>query len=209
MVSYLRDIGAHVIEQDDETGKQFGFSSLDGHFGGSVDAFVLLPEEISPCPGKYLLAEFKTKKGGSQFKKLAHSGVRAVEPQHFVQISVYCSAFDLSHVVYMCANKDTDELHVEIVEPDTDVADMMMDLARSIIGSDRIPPRVSKSPDFYLCRWCVFSGVCHDGKAVDINCRSCCAANPIQNGEWGCSFHERILTSDVIGTGCKNHEPIV
>src|SRR4051794_20372887 len=75
---------------------------------------------------------------------------------------------DLEHCLFTAVNKDTLELHHEVVGFDPRAAQALSDKAVDIlraVESGELPPRIAASPDFYLCRWCAYAQRCWEGMA--------------------------------------------
>ena len=50
--------------------------------------------------------------------------------------------------------------------------------------------------------------ICRKAAIPEKNCRSCKAANPVENGEWFCEVHNGVIPGDFIATGCDSYSPI-
>jgi len=211
---YLVGIGATVVEfQPDADGnankgeKQYRISGVFGHYGGSLDGQLTLPEKYGVPFG--VLSEYKTKGTGRGFNELKKRGVKFTAPQHFAQMSAYGREYSYKYALYMAANKNDDDLHIEVVELDWNVGEEMERKATDIITSQLPPAKISESPAFLKCKWCHFSDICFKGEQVEKNCRSCSNASPIQNGQWHCSAFNAAIPADFIKNGCDKHNPIV
>lgn len=208
-VSWLRAIGCDVQEFDTATDgeqTQIRISGVKGHFGGSLDGRLRLPEKYG-VPGQIMLAEFKTS-GKTAFGKLRYNGVQMEKPLHFAQMSVYGYTYGYQYAIYLCIEKDTDELYVEVVELDWGLGETMYKKADEIINSQIPPPKISQTKTHFSCKWCHFSPICHDGETPEKNCRSCVHAVPIEDKQWGCNKYQSIIPDDFIAKGCDNWEPI-
>jgi CRISPR/Cas system-associated exonuclease Cas4 (RecB family) len=178
----LRSIGIEVYDVD-EASKQFRASAVDGHFGGGMDGVAVgIPDvpDGQPC-----LLEEKTHNDAS-FKHLIENGVIGSKYKHFVQMQVYMKLFDLKYALYIAVNKNTDELHLELVQYDEKAANAALEKARSIIQSEFEPPRINSSPGWYECKYCHFNKICHFGADMAVNCRTCLYAKPGPSGTWQC-----------------------
>jgi len=63
-------------------------------------------------------------------------------------------------------NKDSQELHHELVALDPRAAQALSDKAVDVIRAaeaGELPPRIAASPDFYFCRWCAYAQRCWQG----------------------------------------------
>jgi hypothetical protein len=198
-VGWLKQAGWEVRELS-EDGKQFRMSAVMGHYGGSLDGMAW--HSRYPELGKVLL-EFKTKGTGKGFNELSEKGVKLAAGQHYRQMCQYGSAYDLRYGLYQTINKNDDSIHLEVVELDPKLAADDIRRAEDIITSKTRPPRVSESSTYFRCRYCEFSNICHNGDAMDISCRSCSFATPVENSEWKCSKWNNIIPQDFIPKGCS------
>jgi hypothetical protein len=190
-IAALLSIGCQVYQQD-ENGNQFRISDVGGHFGGSGDGVVIgvpdLPPNV-PC-----LAEFKTH-GEKSFIKLSKEGVRVAKFEHFVQMQVYMRKMNLVYALYGAVNKNTDEIYMEIITLETNVADQFIDRGRQIIMLRVAPdPIPNASPGLFTCRFCDSKDVCFDNEPKEKNCRTCFYGVPRDDGTWWCESKERQMT---------------
>lgn len=200
LVANLRRIGATVLDLDPETGRQWRVSAHGAHFGGALDAIALgLPE----APRTWHVVEFKTHAAKS-FASLKKDGVRTAKPEHFAQMQIYMHLTGLARALYMAVCKDTDDIHVERVPADKEVAQGLLDKARFVIDAARPPVRISDDPTWFQCRLCRFHALCHEGAAAERNCRTCLHSTPIEGG-WHCERHGQPLSVARQKQGCADH----
>jgi hypothetical protein len=202
---WLRGIGFEVREVD-EKHEQFRVKAVSGHFGGSLDGIAKAPEGYSI--NEPLLLEFKTKGTGSGFNKLKENGVAIEAPRHFAQMAIYGKAYGFRFGLYCCINKNDDDLHIEIVALDWNLATQLEAKAEAVIGSQEPPPKYSFNEATFECKYCDFAGVCHRGEPIEKNCRSCVSAQPIENGEWHCMQWDNTIPKDFIPKGCDSWKAI-
>ena len=201
-ISLLLMIGVQVYQQD-EAGKQFRISHSGGHFGGSGDGVAIgLPDLHPNTPA---LLEFKTH-GEKSFKEVTAKGVRDAKFEHYVQMNVYMGKMGLAVGLYGAVNKNTDELHMELLTLDSMVADQFLARGDNIIFSDAPPSRINKSPGFWKCRFCDHKPVCHLNAVPEINCRTCHNSIPIRSGEWICNNNGQAIPKEIQLTGCDMYE---
>lgn len=199
-IEWLEGMGFKCLPLDPATGKQFRITDVNGHYGGSLDGMVTLPERYGPLPK--MLLEFKTS-SEKYFDKLKDEGVKLAKPDHYAQMSSYGKRYDLKYALYMCINKNTDEVYIEIVELDWNLADQLTQKAHNIINSPVPPPKLSENSAYYECKFCDFAPICHGQAAYEKNCRSCANAMPAENGEWRCA-HFGVIPKDFIPKGCDH-----
>jgi hypothetical protein len=203
-VNYLKGIGFEVREFD-ENGKQFRISGAMGHYGGSLDGMCKAPKHYELSEDLIFLNEFKTNGTGAAFDKVDKDGVQKSKPLHFSQMSQYAWHYKLKYGLYLIENKNDSSIIIKIVELDWNLGQQLEKKANDIIFSKDKPPRISDNPAFFNCKYCNFSEICHNEAKVEINCRSCRHAEPIENAEWKCHKFGMTIPKDFIPTGCEHH----
>lgn len=211
---YLRGIGAEVVafqpqaegSLENKGEQQYRISAVFGHFGGSLDGQVMLPEKYGVPFG--FLSEYKTKGTGRGFSELKEKGVKLTNPVHYSQMSMYGRAYGYKYAIYMSVNKNDDDLHVEVVELDWTLGEQLERKATDVITSQVPPQKIAETPAYTKCKFCHFSGICHNGDPVEKNCRSCTQAKPVENAQWYCARFNDVIPSDFIAQGCDQHNPI-
>lgn len=212
-IEWLEGIGAQVWFENRDNGPkadgtypQYRISGVMGHFGGSLDGIAILPERYGiPEP---ILVEFKTNGTGAGFNKLTTSGMAVSKPSHFAQTSTYGFKYNFRFVLYMNINKNDDDLHVELVELNHKLGSQMEIKAEQIIMSPVAPPRLSDNITYRSCSYCAMKDICHKGAVVEVNCRSCKNARPVENAEWFCDVHNAVIPEHIIKIGCPSYKSI-
>lgn len=207
-IEYLRGIGFTVWDVD-ENGDQFKCAAVNGHFGGGLDGVGRAPDSYADIIQEPMLCEFKTNATGGKFNELLEKGVAYAKPQHYKQMSTYGAFHKLRFALYMCVNKNDDDLHIEIVELDWGLADTMVRKATEIIEAKTPPPKLSETDTFYVCKYCDKRDICHHNAPIEINCRSCKQAQPIDGGQWFCHTFNSVIPKDYLPKGCEKHIPVV
>jgi hypothetical protein len=200
IIEWLRGIEAEVWSHADN-GEQFHIDGTELHFGGSLDGIVRLPKRYNlDIP---FLAEFKTH-NLRNFTKLVKQGVILSHPKHFAQMNTYgCfPMYNFDYALYFGLCKNDDELHVEVVQLDHEAGRKNFEKAATIITSQTAPYRIAASPVYEDCVYCGMQGICHRNEPIDVNCRSCTNAIPIQEQNWYCKLHTKVLAPELIKTGC-------
>ncbi len=176
-----------------------------GHFGGSMDQIGYLPEIFKF--DEQVLYEFKTA-ADTQFRRLKKEGVKLDKPVHWTQMCVYGFDKQIRYGLYICVNKNTDELYFEFLKLNWEVGKDMEMKAESIIDSDQAPAKIAMSASHFVCKWCSFKNICHYDDEVDVNCRSCRHSKPVEDGQWKCKLADKIIPQDVVKLGCELHEGV-
>ncbi len=202
-IALLRIAGIQVWNVD-ENGKQIGFES--GYFAGSMDGIAGGVPDVPE--GEFCNLEFKTHNTKS-FAKLLKEGVRSSKFEHFVQMQIYMKKKALRWALYLAVNKDTDEIHAEIVAFEQEVADKYDARAIYIIEAKEAPPKIHNDASWFECKFCDFHAVCHRGQEIARSCRTCAhgfAGN--QKKMWGCNYHQEWRSKEEQLEGCSNYVPI-
>ena len=212
-IEWLEGIGFKVwFENRDEVPNekgeypQYRISDVMGHFGGSLDGIAILPERYGIA--EPVLLEFKTNGTGAGFNKLADDGMPIAKPEHFAQTSTYGKKYNFRYCVYSNINKNDDSLHIEVVKLNHNLGEQMIMKAEQIIMSQTAPARLSDNPTFHKCGYCHMKEVCHKGAVVEVNCRSCAFARPVENAEWFCEVHNGNIPKDFIPKACPSYKAI-
>jgi len=203
-VRWLTVAGWEVREFDPETLRQYRIVGVRGHFGGSLDGMAKPPVSMGIDPSIVFLVEFKTHSEKS-YAKLKKDGVIRSKPMHYRQMCSYGRAYGLKYGLYCAVNKNTDELHFEIVPLDWHQADDLFRKAENIILSQTRPPKIAMTETFFDCKYCDFAGLCHRGEVPTVNCRSCRNAFPVEGGEWYCQVHKGNIPKDFIPKACPSY----
>ena len=212
-IEWLEGIGFKVWFENRDEGPnekgefpQYRISDVMGHFGGSLDGIAVLPERYGIA--EPVLLEFKTNGTGAGFNKLADDGMPIAKPEHFAQTSTYGKKYNFRYCVYLNINKNDDSLHIEVVKLNHNLGEQMIMKAEQIIMSQTAPARLSDNPTFHKCGYCHMKEVCHKGAVVEVNCRSCAFARPVENAEWFCEVHNGNVPKDFIAKACPSYKAI-
>ena len=208
LVEDLRNAGVTVLDADPRTGKQFNFSVLGGHVGGSMDGAGQGFVESD----KWHLLEFKTANDKS-FKQIAKQGVEKAKPEHFAQMQLYMhwsgnnKETRLERAMYIVVNKNDDSIYMERLKYDSSVARNYEERAKSVVDSPEPLERISNDPSWYQCKFCPAANICHQKKLPVVSCRTCVHATPEMDGEgrWSCSKLSKDLTVEEQRAGCDEH----
>ena len=149
-------------------GGQFGFSVAGGRIRGHVDGIINAgPDGLLPgCPALWECKSLNAK----SWKDTAKRGVSVSKPIYAAQIAVYQAYMEASvpgisanPALFSAINKDTAELHHELVPFDGALAQTVSDKGVRIIKATQageLLPRIAQSADFYECRFCPWADRC-------------------------------------------------
>jgi hypothetical protein len=198
----LARAGIEIVAHD-EHGRQYSFSDIGGHAGGSMDGAAL---GLIEAPKTWHVLEYKTHSSRS-FAQLARDGVEKTKPEHHAQMMLYMHWSGMKRAYYLAVNKDTDDLYGERIHYDAVRAGALVERARQVIAASRPLPRLSEKPEYYACKMCRARSVCHEGRIPEATCRTCLHATPEMDGaaRWSCALHKRDLTPAEQGAGCRQH----
>jgi len=200
IVSDLRKIGIDIRDVGNNQARvEFG-----SHVSGSIDGVIK-----SGVPGHetdQFIAEFKTHNQKS-FDGVSRHGVQKSKPGHYAQMQVYMLGKKIYKSLYIAVNKNNDEMYTEIVEFDKEYAERLLRKGEWISLADEAPPRISKDPTWFACKFCPAKHICHGGKPTkQVNCRTCAHSEPKPNGTWTCNRHNADnIPEDFQHKGCEDH----
>jgi len=169
-VAWLRGAGFDLYTRKGNRpdGGQFGFSVAGGRIRGHVDGIIAAgPEGFGlTVPA---LWECKTM-NAKNWRACVKDGVAKSKPVYAAQIAVYQAYMEAgvpgisaAPAVFTAINKDTAELHHELVPFDAGLAQRMSDRGVRILqatDAGELLPRVAANRDFFECRFCSWAERC-------------------------------------------------
>ncbi len=153
-IEWLRRAGFDVRTRD-RAGEQFGFSvagsRVQGHIDGVVVAVPALWERKSA--------------NARNWKEMVRRGVAAAKPVYAAQIALYQAYMGLTDApaLFTAANKDTSELHHELVPFDGALAQATSDKAVRVLRACHLGGwllRVAADPEHVECARCPWRTRC-------------------------------------------------
>ena len=169
-IHWLRGAGFDLYTRkgNQPDGEQFGFSVAGGRVRGHVDGILASGPNI-PEIGYPGLWECKTM-NAKNWRETAAKGVVQVKPIYAAQIALYQAYMEgtvpgisENPALFTAINKDTAELHHELVPFDGDLAQRMSDRAVRILqatDAGELLPRIARERDFFECRFCPWQERC-------------------------------------------------
>jgi hypothetical protein len=149
-------------------GEQFGFSVAGGRIRGHVDGIIA----AAPAPlgiGVPALWECKTM-NAKNWRACVKDGVAVAKPVYAAQMALYQAYMEgtvpgisANPALFTAINKDTAELHHELVPFDADLAQRMSDRGVRILqatDAGELLPRIAANRDFFECRFCPWAARC-------------------------------------------------
>jgi hypothetical protein len=169
-VAWLRAAGFDLYTRrgGGNDGAQFGFSVAGGRIRGHVDGIFAGGPTI---PGMAFPALWECKTMNAKaWRETSSKGVAASKPIYAAQIAVYQAYMDAAvpgvadnPALFTAINKDTAELHHELVPFNADLAQRMSDRAVRVLAATdagELLPRVAAQPDHFECRFCPWAKRC-------------------------------------------------
>ena len=167
-VQWLRAAGFDLYTRKGNRpdGEQFGFLVAGGRIRGHVDGVIAAATLPLSVPA---LWECKTM-NAKNWKETVAKGVAVAKPVYAAQVALYQAYMDAAipgvatnPALFTAINKDTAELHHELVPFDAELAQRMSDRAVRILqatDAGELLPRIARDRDFFECRMCPWSTRC-------------------------------------------------
>ena len=169
-IRWLRGAGLDLYTRkgNHPDGEQFGFSAAGGRIRGHVDGIIAsTPEPLQiKVPA---LWECKTM-NAKNWRDTVARGVVLAKPIYAAQIALYQAYMEAqvpgisaNPALFTAINKDTAELHHELVPFDAGLAQRMSDRGVRILqatDAGELLPRIATTRDFHECRMCPWAGRC-------------------------------------------------
>lgn len=160
VTAWLRAAGFDLRTQRSD-GRQFGFSALEGRFRGHIDGCLVGGPVAMDFPA---LWENKAL-GAAPWKEVVKKGVVLARPLYAAQIALYQAYLDLPNpALFTALNRDTFELHCELVPFDAALAQRASDRAVQIVRASEaqeLLPRAAADRSSAVCRGGWTSGEWH------------------------------------------------
>jgi hypothetical protein len=142
-------------------GEQFGFEIARGRIRGHIDGVIINGPDLGlPWP---VLWEHKSASAKS-WRECVKLGLEKWNIVYWGQVHLYMAYMDLEHCLFTIVNKDSLELHHQLIGYQPSVAQALSDKAVAVIRAVEVRellPRISDDPDFYICTFCPFRIRCH------------------------------------------------
>lgn len=193
----LKDLlkaGVNVQEIDPMTGKQYCWSTHEGHVVFYADGIINTPEHTPR------LLEIKSM-NDANWKKFSGRGIQVSHPKYYSQLQLGMGLSGIHSSVIIGYNKNTSEYHDQIVEFDVLYFKNLIYKAERVLRGQAT--KVSKDETDWRCRDCPKFAVCWKGAPVVQDMRTCAHAYPSHGGTFACSKGCSITCADY-----KRYEPL-
>lgn len=204
IIADLRRAGLEVSDRDPDTGEQWEYRAIGGHFRCHPDGFVT---KVPGAPVARHGLEVKTHNAKS-FAEIEKHGVEVAKPTHGAQMQMEMELGGAERCLYVAVNKNDESMRTERVKRDPARSLNLLAKAERIIKADAAPHRIKDDPDAWPCRACPALLVCHADVFARRNCRTCLHARPVIDGdagEWTCTKFDTVLSDEAQREGCHAH----
>lgn len=167
MINWLRLAGINLITQK-QNGNQFGFSVAGGKVKGHIDGVIVdAPQDLEfNFP---MLWECKSLNDKS-WKDVVKKGLVVSKPIYAAQVAIYQAYMESSIVgisknpaLFTAINKDTAEIHFELIPFDQELAQKSSDRAVKILcatEAHELLPRIATDSSHFECKFCPWQERC-------------------------------------------------
>jgi hypothetical protein len=164
IVKRLRSSGFLVSDRrPEDPDKQWAvFDEVEPQIKGHLDAVMAMDES-----GPVVLLEIKSM-GSKYYTRFKGSSLYTSHPDYYTQVQLYmllsrsCFDFSIADCVVVAVNKDTDEIHAEIIPLHEQHAKSHLDRARALLKYKTAPSRLSEDPCWWQCKGCQFRKHCFE-----------------------------------------------
>lgn len=185
--------------------KQLYMEDIHKHFVGFCDNTGYLPKKFRILDR--VLFEYKTMNQNG-FSALSKKCFSVAEEKYWAQCVTYASQLGIKWVFIVVKNKNTGQYKMYLLPASDALATMYRERAKLVITAQVSPQRVARQQTDFSCKFCEMKDICWNGKAMDINCRSCQHARPIEDAQWACDLHQIVIPKEHIETGCGSYQAI-
>jgi hypothetical protein len=157
MAEYLKLAGFELLTEG-EDGKQFGFSAGDGKLKGHIDGVILGGPAGVTWPALWENKALNDK----GWKEAVTKGIKVAKPLYYAQAQVYMAYMELQVCVFTIQNRNTGEVHAEIIPFDPRAAQEASDRAVRVVSSSSPIElnRIGRESTDFRCKFCDFKGTC-------------------------------------------------
>ncbi len=181
-------------------GDQTEISTCHRHCKGHCDGICL---GVIEAPKTEHLLEIKTM-SDKYFKEMKKSGLKVSKPIYYSQMQMYMKYLKLKRGLFVSVNKNDDDLYIERVYSDKDHIEILERKIEDVIFSE-LPPKKKYTHTWYECKYCSAKTICHNGRDIEITCRTCESADIVLDGKWECAHHGISLSTGQQRIACTKY----
>lgn len=207
VLSDLKKAGLRVFDIDPNTGEQYTYKLLGGHFKGKPDAVVCDMPEVE---GIAVAGDIKSAKN-TEFNKFVREGVQVWNSKYYTQIQCAAAVTETQKCFVIVECKNDGDRAIEIVDFDELHWHSTLKKAERIIKSEIQPPAIYTIEDpeveYFMTEP---DRKIYLGQALPKpNCRNCLYSEAIIDESidavWLCKKHHKNLDIQTQMTGCDKH----
>lgn len=166
-LQWLRHTGFEILTKK-QNGEAFGFAVAGGRIKGHVDGIITrAPESLNiKTPAIWECKSLNNK----SWRDTAKNGLRKSKPIYAVQVATYqaymegsVAGISQNPALFTAINKDTAEIHHELVPFDAALAQEASDRAVTVLRASEagdLLPRIAASSDYFECEYCPYHQRC-------------------------------------------------
>jgi hypothetical protein len=124
-------------------------------FKGNYDGVICVKSN-----NKQYILEIKTA-NDSSFNTFKNKGIRLWYPEYYDQVQSYMGMSGIHASILLAINKNTSDLHEEIIIFDEHRYKFLVQKAQRIGESLIEPPKINESPSYFKCKMCFYRKFCH------------------------------------------------
>ena len=221
MAKRLRMLKYIKLETRDKNDKEYEVSDFSGHVLGHLDGCIT---GVKAAPKTMHVWEHKSV-NPTKFKKLkklkAEHGEKAAlelwDSVYYSQCQLYLGLTSLKRHYLTVTTPGGRDMTTCRTNFDPGAFKALREKARRILEAEEAPPKISKKADYYICKWCNFSELCHGNAMAKVHCRTCAHSTPlledqagapgkrVRKGAWKCEYHSQLISSKKQKEGCGDH----
>lgn len=157
--------GITLLDRDPETGRQWSVSDFEGQFRGNLDGLIL---GLVQNPTTWHVFEVKAS-ADKGFQKLAKAkaekseedALKAWNPTYYAQAMAYCGYMGLDKHYLVCCTPGVREWQSVTTPFDPEAFEAIRDKAHRVLTAKVPLAKISASPEFFACKWCIYRERCH------------------------------------------------
>lgn len=191
VVEELRAAGHLVKDVDPCTGKQWEFSSHDGHHIAHLDGLIKLFGV-----GEQMILEIKSM-NRKAFDRISKVGVQLSKPEYYDQCVDGMGLFKKRYgtdikclLVVYC--KDNSQYYSEVIYPNEERSiEIAAKVTAIIFGANK--ERIGSHNKEYQCGQCFKRSSCWQPDVAERHCSHCRHSSPAKDRQWYCSIKETVV----------------
>jgi len=161
MAEYIKAAGFELQTHTPE-GNQIGMSDAGGKFKGHLDGVIHSGPKIKGL--KYPFLWENKALGSKSWNDVVKHGVKKSKPVYYAQVQVYMGYETLGYCLFTALNRDTGEIHIELIEFNARDCQTYIDRAVRVVSSANPEElgRAGRGEDDFKCKFCDYKKRCHN-----------------------------------------------